>query len=76
MERLGARDCDSAVQVCYFLLGFCAMKDELIHVRIPNAIYRKLKTIASGENRSVPNLATVVLTKFAEGKLVELPAKQ
>jgi len=43
------------------------MADEIVHLRVPDKIYKKLKKIADEEKRPVANLLRYILIKFAEG---------
>ena len=42
------------------------MADEIVHLRIPDKVYTKLKKIAEAEKRPVANLLRYVLIKFVE----------
>lgn len=42
------------------------MADEIVHLRIPDNIYKKLKKLAEEQKRPVANLLRYVLIKFVE----------
>ena len=46
------------------------MADEIVHLRIPDKIYKRLQKIAEAEKRPVANLLRYVLIKYVEDSSV------